>query len=1005
MQRSKLSFFVLIILAITTISPIAAIAQSGRGRPRVQPPTAPTIPPQPVTVPAATTVIKQEQAGTTSRFVLKNGITVIISEQYAAPIAASVAYFKADLTNESPPLDGIARLLERMIVRKAANRSADRTVVDARAIGALIGSDTTPEGAAYWIIVGPEKMKDALAVQADMLQNPQLDDEAMRRESSLLLEEEKAIDNPADYSMARLLDVAFAGERNADSMRPITREQIIAYYRAHYRPENLIIAVAGAVSTFNALVQIQQLYGKFGAEGTEHPAANSAASKPTSASSHVVQSTKPTATHQPDKAQAQPAKPTAPTQTSAQQSAKPEATIAEKSPADKQESGQPRLRYIAERGDINQSIVTVGFQTAGAQAKERAAIEVLAAMLGEGRASRLNRSIIDAQMAAGRIQSSYVAAGEKGLLAIQMWIASGSIDKAESWLFKELDNIRSELPNEAEMARAKSLLEKRFVDLNGEYLSRAFGLARAEASAGSYRAWLDYRNQIRAITAEDVQRAAAKYFTLANTIVHEYLPASGEPRTFNAESYAATVQAWAGGFAAAFSGKPRAAEADPSIALAAQGTDVSPEQRAIIESVQPLPVKDFSTLNGPRAFVREDHSQPKITVALLFQGGRVIEDEATSGVTELMLRSVLYGTPRRTGAQMAHELDQLGAEVEIVTEPDFFGFALSVLSRNADRALKLLRDAIEEPAFRDDDIARARIAQAAAIRDARDSMTARSHELLFQAMFAGFAYSLPPHGREEAVMKATSQQLHDLHERAIKRQLPLAIIVGDTNGSALVSSQLAEGFRRRELDRSLQVKVPPKAAPAEKGEQRRRELTVATIGFAGPKSDSNDLPAIELIEALMNDRGGRLLAELREKQAVALDVALTNEALFTAGAIYAQIATTPQNEQRARAALLAEMERLAASAPGAEELASARAVASTSNVARLQSQTARALKYAQAIVYQRQAADVDALDERLSKVTTEDIKRVASAYFKSSAAFAGVVRGSAQTPPTSPKQN
>ena len=133
---------------------------------------------------------------------------------------------------------------------------------------------------------------------------------------------------------------------------------------------------------------------------------------------------------------------------------------------------------------------------------------------------------------------------------------------------------------------------------------------------------------------------------------------------------------------------------------------------------------------------------------------------------------------------------------------------LSVLSRNADRALKLLRDVIEEPAFRDDDVTRARLGQITSIRDARDSSLTRSRELLLQAMLPGHPYSLPPHGREEVVAALTPEPLAEWYARAIKRQLPLAIIAGDTDGSALVSSQIAEGFKRRDVDAAIQVRTP-----------------------------------------------------------------------------------------------------------------------------------------------------------------------------------------------------
>ena len=166
---------------------------------------------------------------------------------------------------------------------------------------------------------------------------------------------------------------------------------------------------------------------------------------------------------------------------------------------------------------------------------------------------------------------------------------------------------------------------------------------------------------------------------------------------------------------------------------------------------------------------------------------------------------------------------------------------------------------------------------------------------------------------------------------------------------------------------------------------------------------SADLVAIELIEAVMNGRGGRLLQELRDKQGLALAARLDNEALFVGGNVYAQIVMAPENEQRARAALIAELERIARAGVSADELKGARAVAATSKLALLQSARERALEYARAVVYQRKAVDVDAFAESSSKVTADDIKRVASAYFKSSAASSGIVRGAA-APASQPPQ-
>ncbi len=1003
MQYFKRSSRVLSLIILTsTILTNTAFAQSGRGRPKVAPPAspAPATPLEVINIPASAAVIKQEQAGTLSRFVLRNGITLVISEQHATAIAAAVAYFKAD------PLDGpaaasVSRLLARATLGGSVLRPDGRSVAELRALGAQIEGAVLNDGTAYSLLSSPEKINDALAILADTLQNPALDSATIRREIPFVIEEQKRtnalslnsfgvtqlsrpnltdFDSPAAYSLSRVLNLAI-GNHPSESLSSTTRDQLVEFHRSHYRPDNLIISVAGDVSTFNTLVAIQKLFGAFGVKAEEAPGARTSAT----AKGTMAGARKP---------------PDTPAETK---------QIAKVDTPELPAPAPDKLRYYNDRADINQSYVSVTFRVPGASSNDAPALEVLSAIAGLGKSSRLVSSLTDGQMAANEVHTDYLASTREGFLTVQMAIAvdsrqGASLDKAEAAMFKELTRLRNERPGDVELARARTLLEKRFLDETSNYLGRALALAREEVAASGLRLMLDYPARIGAVRAEDVQRVAAQYLTSSNTSIHEYEPLSAPARTFDSDAFALTVKTWAPAFdVRAEAVVSRAPEAKSS-STAPQGSATGPDRRALLENMQPLPVKDFSTLNGPKTFVREEHSQPTVTVAIFFQGGRLIEDPSSSGMTELMLRSILYGTTRRSYAQLNDEWDGLGANVRIVNEPDFFGFMLSVFSRNADHALKLLRDSIEEPAFRDDDIARARLGQVSSIREARDSGVRRSRELVLQAMFSGNAYSLPAHGREEVINAATSEKIGDWYARAIKRQLPVAIIVGDTAGSALVSSQLAEGFKRRDVDTVIQVKTPKPVTAAEKVEGRQSERTTVAIGFPGPKGQNLDQTAIELIESALNGEGGRLIRELRDKQSIARVAVLDHDALFAVGVVSAFATTTAADEQRARAALIAALERLSGETIDESELSVARALAKTSRTALMQSQAEHAILYAKAVFYQLPAAGVDSFDEQVLKLTADDIRRIAATYFKTSAACAGVVRGSPPTAPAQPKQ-
>jgi predicted Zn-dependent peptidase len=224
------------------------------------------------------------------------------------------------------------------------------------------------------------------------------------------------------------------------------------------------------------------------------------------------------------------------------------------------------------------------------------------------------------------------------------------------------------------------------------------------------------------------------------------------------------------------------------------------------------------------------------------------------------------------------------------------------------------------------------------------------------------------------VAKLDSEKLHAWHDRVIKGQVPAAIIVGDTYGSALVSGSLAEGFRRRDVEGAIQVKPPPPARPGEKVESRQRALTTVSIGVPGPKAGGAELAALDAIRA-------------------ALNFPVDAEAGLGGRIIHAHLVTAPEDEARARAMVIQEFERLARSGLTAGEIEQARSLAEASGLASLQVHEARALAYARAEFDQQKAAEVDSLADRLSKVTAEEIKRVASSYFKPSAVAVGVVRG------------
>jgi zinc protease len=924
-----------------------------------------------VNIPEATAVVKQEQTGNSSRFALRNGMTVLIGEQHAEPWAVLVAYFKSQPLNQSDL--ATARILQKALLAGDLQSAPFKNAKAIRAVGGKVTANVGRNQSYFCTLVPSKSINEVLAAQAEMLTHPFLSSvNATRAAESIEGEDARRCEDPASYAFGRMNELAASNPGSGvaaigDGRGGVSQDRLTDFYRGHYRPDNLVLSVAGDISTFDTLVQIERLFADFGAgtagengEGGDKTVAPGGAKEPS-----------------PDSARA-----------GDQRTAE--------SVAPRASSGEsPRLLYLEDRGKTSQSIVTVGYRTPGLKSDDWPALQILAALLAQGRGSALNLALFFNQGVVSRVQSEFSPGPDIGVVSIQLWLAPGSIDKAEASLFKEIDRLIKARPDASEIVRAKATAENRFNEKVETLAGAAMTMAEFGAAGETIPTPADLISRLESVTPEEVQYVAAKYLALSNASIHEYEPSSAPERSFDSASFARTVVSWAPGLAQSSSESPLAKK-PTSAAQKENAKERSARNQAEAEAqnIQPLPVKDFSTLNGPKVFVREDHHRPQVTIAILFQGGRLSETPSNSGITDLMLRLLLYGTPRITREQAATALDKAGADVSIVSEPDYFGFVMTCLSRNAGEALRLLRDLIEVSAFREPDLDRARQEQLALVRAARDSEKDRSNALMLGAMFQDHPYGGGPHGLEATIEKLKTDDIRDWYTKTIKSQFPLVVIVGDTDGSALVSEGIAGEFKRRDLADTLKARIPARPSNVEKAEQGACPVTIQYLGFQGPKQDSNDLIAIDLIQATLNGPGGGFEEDLVYKQKAGWAMWLGYRAMATGGLIYAGIESAPGDQQRARAATISKLQQISANGLPAGELESARALAATSAAEALGTPERRALSYALVLLYsKRDASYVDALPDAYENVSSPDVKRVAGAYLKAGGYSVGMLQG------------
>ncbi len=465
-------------------------------------------------------------------------------------------------------------------------------------------------------------------------------------------------------------------------------------------------------------------------------------------------------------------------------------------------------QYRADRGPQNHTWVHVGYVLPALRDEERAALDIIRAALALGARSRLQAALVENRQIASEIQTHLEATPQGATLCLGLNVQPERLDRAEALTLEAIERLRRERLSDGELQRARAQLELERA-LGGDRLGDwAQQLAWVESTSGLV-AWLDDLDRIGELDAEQVRAVAARYLVTSRLVVHEYEAVTAPLRTFTPEKFFETVGLLVPGTLATDIPAGETTDAPETVVVPVKAPPKAKEGGvAVILPAEP--VREYATLRGPRVLVRPDPSHPLVSIGLYFQGGRFIEDERTAGITELMLRVMRRYTAKQTPDGILDELERLGSRLHVVNERDFFGFELCVLARHAEAALRRLVALVERPVF-----------EAAGVKAERERLLAEQKAarplevavwLARKSLLPSHPYGFPALGVNGTVRNLDESAVQRWYATTIQRQLPILVIVGGTQGSALVTRDITEGFTRRETDTSLKARVAQPAA-------------------------------------------------------------------------------------------------------------------------------------------------------------------------------------------------
>lgn len=186
---------------------------------------------------------------------LPSGLTVATDSMPGVATVSLGAWIGAGTRHETPELNGIAHLLEHMVFKGTEKRSAQDIAEEIEAVGGHLNAYTSRENTAFYAKVLAEDAPLALDIVADILQRATFHEEELERERAVVLQEiGQAYDTPDDIVFDHFQETAYPAQSlgrpvlgETRTVSALRRDSLWDYLRAHYGPQQMVVAAAGAV--------------------------------------------------------------------------------------------------------------------------------------------------------------------------------------------------------------------------------------------------------------------------------------------------------------------------------------------------------------------------------------------------------------------------------------------------------------------------------------------------------------------------------------------------------------------------------------------------------------------------------------------------------------------------------------------------------------------------------------------------------------------------------------
>jgi zinc protease len=389
---------------------------------------------------------------------LANGLTIFVIEDHRQPLVSYTLMLDAGAIAHPPAKAGLASMTADLLTQGTATRSAQDIAQAIDGVGGSLNAGADDDTVQVTAAVAKSAANLAIDLMADVVLHPAFAQEEIdrlrRQRLSGLQIQYSDPEYLAPFVAARLTlgehPYAYPVEGTPDSLRALTRDEIVAFHKQRYGPSGAFLAVSGDIAPEAAIAQVEQRFGSWSAPAAPRPS-----------------------------------------------------TPAPPPPA--------RMVFIVDKPDAVQTQIVVS--TMGIKYNDPSYFPLLVAnqIFGGGFTSRLNMALRAREGLTYGARSSFDTEREAGMFRVSTFTRTEETGKAITMILDLLREFRKNPATEAELKEAKAYLVGVFAvgtETPGQVAGRVLTAAKHGLPADY---WDKYRDNVQAVTAERIAEAVGRY--------------------------------------------------------------------------------------------------------------------------------------------------------------------------------------------------------------------------------------------------------------------------------------------------------------------------------------------------------------------------------------------------------------------------------------------------------------------------------------------------------------